>query len=616
MGGMEDSDDRREADGPPDEEAGVGDGRDPGESPEGGGDRGVFHRPNAEHGSGDLHDVPETIYARPREVDRAPEGEEPMPGEGVRRSVVDEAMEEFERVPGHEGAPERSFVAERFFDWSYLEDEQLDRYWLEPPYAYASMMHHGPSNTKYYNLSEPVLDETEEYVKRDLRSIAKDELADEPVEEMTREEFDAAVVDVVEEYGEKLPAGSRHKIGYHLTRDFRGMQRVDALLKDDNLEDVSADGADVPVFVYHKDHRDMPTNVVLDDEEMKTHVRRLAQRAGEMISYSEPIVSATLPDNHRVQLTLGGDVAPRGSNFTIRLFSEVPFTPIDLVMNNTFSLEEMAFLWLCIEHRRSIMFVGPTASGKTTSMNAVSLFIEPYSKVVTIEKTRELSIPHDNWVAGMTRGSGDDPGDVTMNDLLGAALHQRPEYILVGEIRNEPDVMWTFLQSVFTGHSGSTTFHATDVEEALNRFRAEPFALPEPMIGALDLVSIQKQVRIGDRRLRRCTRIAELKQDDDEKVEVDTLFRRDPETDEHVAEGYMDSHVLADVADDIGWSEVELVEELSRRREFLEYLLRAEVLDYRDVWAALFAYRRDRDAVVESIDDGSFDPSEIEIDFY
>ncbi len=531
--------------------------------------------------------------------------------------VVEETLQHLVESHEFDETPDPSFVAERFFDWSYLEDELVERYWLNPPYAYTSVMYHEDSSTRYYHLSEPVLDDTEAYVLEDMREIVKDELLDESYTEDEREGFESRVVDVVEDYAAALPPGSRHKIAYHVSRDFRGYGAIDAVLRDERVEDISADGADVPVFVYHGEYRDLPSNVQLDGRELDGLVRRLAQRAGRMISYSDPIVSATLPGNHRVQLTLGSDVAPRGSNFTVRLFTEIPFTPVDLVRNNTFSLEQMAFIWLCIEHRQSILFVGPTASGKTTSMNAVSLFIEPYAKVVTIEDTRELSMPHDNWVAGLTRGSGDEPHDITMNDLLGAALHQRPEYILVGEIRNQPEVLWTFLQSVFTGHSGSTTFHATDVEEALNRFRAEPFNLPESMIAALDLVSIQRQVKIGNERRRRCTRVAELVHDEDsEQVEIGDLFQRDPDTDQHVGLNYMESEVLADLAEDLGWNDVDVVEELERRRSFLEHLIRNDVHDYRDVWAALFAYRRDRKAVEEAIAEGSFNPSEIDIDHY
>jgi len=451
-----------------------------------------------------------------------------------------------------------------------------------------------------------------------MTPVVKEELAGRSFDDGTWEEFDSAVVEVLADYADVFGAGTLHKLAYYLMRDFRGYGEIDALLRDGRIEDISADGFDIPVFLYHTDYRDLPTNVVLNEREINGQVRRLAQRAGEMISFSDPVVSSTLPDNHRVQLTLGSDIAPRGANFTIRLFKSVPFTPVDLIRSNTFSIEQMTFLWLAVEHRKSVLFAGPTASGKTTSMNAVSLFIEPYSKVVTIEQTRELSMPHDNWVAGLTRDGGGQEGasNITMNDLLGAALHQRPEYILVGEIRTQPEVLWTFLQSVFTGHAGSTTFHATGVEETVNRFRAEPFSLPESMISALDIVSIQRQVRLGDRRVRRCARIAELGQDETGTVKINDLFKRDAKTDRHVPQDYMGSETVTGIADEFGWNEAELVEEFSRRKEFLRYLTRKGVSDYEDIWAALFAYRRDREGVAREIDEGTFEPSEIKINYY
>lgn len=527
-------------------------------------------------------------------------------------AIVDEVLEHLDDPENRlfDEPVERRFVEERFFDFRHLEDPRLERYWVDRPFAYVTV-HGDDGSPDLYHVSEPVLDDAERHVLSDLRAVTREDLVEAELEGIGPSAYEDRVIDVVADHADVLPSGSRHKIAYHLLRSFAGYGPIDPMMHDDRLEDVTGDGADLPIFVYHGDHGDLPTNVVLDGRELDGLVRRLAQRGGEMISFSDPIVSTTLPGNHRAQLTLDSDVTPRGSNFTIRLFRAVPFTPVELVANDTFSLEEMAFIWLCVEHRRSILFVGPTASGKTTSLNAASLFIQPFAKVVTIEQTRELSLPHDNWIAGVTR-EGPQRGvesEVTMGHLLNAALHQRPEYILVGEIRTQPDVLWTFLQSVFTGHAGATTFHATDVEETVNRFKAEPFGLPDAMIASIDLVSVQRQVRIGDQRVRRCGRIAELELDDDGRVEPNELFRRDPATDEHLEQDYLASSTLEDIRVENGWSEVALVDDLRRRRTFLDELLRRGVTDYQDVWRSLFAYRRDPEGVMAAIEDESFDPT-------
>ncbi len=229
------------------------------------------------------------------------------------------------------------------------------------------------------------------------------------------------------------------------------------------------------MFVYHTDYEQIISNVVHGKLELDDFVVKLAQRSGKGISKRQPQVDATLPDGSRAQLTLGREVSDHGTNYTIRQFKDVPFTPIDLVNWNTFSLEEMAFLWLCIENNKSLIFAGGTASGKTTSMNAVSMFIPPRSKVLSIEDTRELALPQRNWVASVTRPSfgEDDKGDVDEFDLLEAALRQRPDYIVMGEIRGEEGR--TLFQVMSTGHTTYTTFHADSVGEvssALRRIRS------------------------------------------------------------------------------------------------------------------------------------------------
>ncbi|MFB6092237.1 MAG: type II/IV secretion system ATPase subunit, partial [Haloquadratum sp.] len=191
------------------------------------------------------------------------------------------------------------------------------------------------------------------------------------------------------------------KLLYALRRDFIGYERIDGIKHDVNVEDISCDGYNSPVFVYHSDYEQIITNVYHGEEELDDFVVKLAQRSGKGISKRRPQVDATLPDGSRAQLTLGREVSDHGTNYTIRQFKDVPYTPVDLVNWNTFSLEEMAFLWLCIENDKSLIFAGGTASGKTTSLNAVSLFIPSNAKIVSIEDTREVELPQRNWVASV-----------------------------------------------------------------------------------------------------------------------------------------------------------------------------------------------------------------------
>ena len=190
------------------------------------------------------------------------------------------------------------------------------------------------------------------------------------------------------------------------------------------------------------------------------------------------MVDAAMPDGSRIQMTLGTAVTSHGSTFTIRKFKDVPLTPIDLINWKTFSSENMAYLWLCIENNKSLIFAGGTASGKTSSLNAVSLFMPERAKIVTLEDTRELQLPHPNWIPGVTRDAftADERGAIDMYDLLKAALRQRPEYLLVGEVRGKEAL--TLFQAMSTGHTTFSTMHADSVASAIHRLENPPISVP------------------------------------------------------------------------------------------------------------------------------------------
>jgi Type IV secretory pathway, VirB11 components, and related ATPases involved in archaeal flagella biosynthesis len=382
-------------------------------------------------------------------------------------------------------------------------------------------------------------------------------------------------------------------------------ERIDPIMRDDAIEDISCDGAGVPVFVYHREHRDLDTNVQFDRDGLLSFVTRMAQRAGKHISVSNPLVDASLPDGSRVQLTFGGDVATRGPNFTIRQFSSVPDTPIDLINWGTFSVEQMAYFWLAIENNRSLVFAGGTGSGKTTSLNAVSFFIPKKSKIVSIEDTREISLPHENWVQSLTRESvtQEGRGEVTMYEQLQTALRQRPEYILVGEIRTESDVALTFFQAMATGHTAYTTMHSESVTGVINRLENDPLGVPTQMVKELDIVSIQRQVMLDGERVRRNARVTELlSRGEVDDVAVHDVFEWEAMEDEY--NEMFDSRVLDDIADDRGWDRGRLNRELDRRVEVLNYLVNQDITWYEDVARVIHTFMQDQERVLEVVRSG------------
>jgi flagellar protein FlaI len=276
-------------------------------------------------------------------------------------------------------------------------------------------------------------------------------------------------------------------------------------------------------------------------------------------------------------------------------------TPVDLIRAGTFSVEQMAYFWLAIENNMSLLFAGGTGSGKTTSLNAVSFFIPPDSKVVSIEDTREITLPHDNWVQSLTRDSAtaSGRGEVSTYALLQAALRQRPEYLLVGEIRTEQRVALTFFQAIGTGHTAYSTVHADTVASALARLRNPPLSVPGQLVQNLDILSIQRQTFLGEDRVRRNDAVAELVAGDGDGVATHTVFERDAERDRH--ERLATSRVMERVAKRRGWSADRVDRELDRRERVLRRLVDAEA-DYEQTARAVHAFARDPEGVLTTLE--------------
>jgi flagellar protein FlaI len=542
-----------------------------------------------------------------------------IPETGSPNQVIEELKEYFkdteEAYPW--GNPSEDFLEEDFFDFSYLDDhEEVERYWLNKPYAYVSILRDEDKHDDIYYVVEPNLDEFEEYVSDDLLEMLRDVITyiDVPEGEDRSEEFKRVSEELISEYSGGMSDGSLHKIYYYLRRDFSGYGKIDPFMHDRNVEDISCNGTGVSVYVYHRNYRDLITNVAFEKESnLNSFVVRLAQKSGRHVSVSNPLVDASLPDGSRIQLTFGTDISTRGSNFTIRRLSDVPITRVDLIRWNTFSLEEMAYFWLCIEKNKSLIFAGGTASGKTTSMNAVSFFIPPKSKVVSIEDTREITLPHDNWISNVTRQpfvSG-DRGGVDMYDLLQSSLRQRPEHILVGEIRADPEVALTFFQAMGTGHTAYTTFHADSIDSLIDRLENEPLNVPRRMLQALDTVCVQKQIVYGGKRVRRSSEIVELPDEGDpDTIKTNKVFGWDSTTDGHRKTGK--SSLLESIRVSNGWTESRLEKELQRRKDVLEYLIEEDITDHEEVGKTIHMFWHDQDWVMKKVQNGSLDSDSID----
>ncbi|HOI59241.1 MULTISPECIES: type II/IV secretion system ATPase subunit [unclassified Methanoculleus] len=483
--------------------------------------------------------------------------------------------------------------------------EEIELYPVNEPYAYVRVTYDGTTHEYTYHVLEPVLTPGEQELFGEIKERLFETL-DITTRDLTREAARKALRDsantIIADYGIHLTPPGREKILYHVEKEFLGDGLIDPVMHDKYIEDISCDGVNSPIFVYHTTYESMKTSLVYRDAaDLDSFVTKLAQRAGKYISIAEPMLDATMSDGSRIQMTLGAEVTAHGSTFTIRKFREEPITPTDLIEWHTFSPLGIAFIWLAVENAKSCIFAGGTASGKTTTLNAISLFIPPLAKIVTLEDTRELKLPHPNWIPSITRDSfsQDGRGEIDMYELLRAALRQRPEYILVGEVRGREAL--TLFQAMSTGHVTYATMHADSVASAVHRLENPPIDVPRNMLSALSLMSIQVQARVGGQRIRRNKQLIEILDIDPRTNELITneVFRWHPATDEIRYSGK--SYILEQIMEDRGWSEERMQEELKRRQEVLEWMRIKKIRYFRDVSKILVSYFRDPETVIERV---------------
>jgi len=460
-----------------------------------------------------------------------------------------------------------------------------------------------------YNVIEPQLKKEEEEIKNKVVHLFRIS-ADVDVFGMDASEkikcLEKALQKIIDDNRIKLDEESKDKIFYYIFREFVGYGKIDVLMHDEGVEDISCDGHGIPVFVYHRDYESIRANMVFDDvDELDSFVVKLAQICDKQISVYEPIVDGRLPDGSRLQITLAKTVTQQ-STFTIRRFRADPFTPIDLIDNNTMSVEMAAYFWLAVESGASILFCGGTATGKTSALNAFSLFIPPSYKIVSIEDTREINLPHINWIAGTTREGFSasektkTAKDIDMFDLIRTALRQRPRVIIVGEVRGREAN--TLFQAMATGHISYSTVHASDMHELLQRLENSPISLPRALLTSLDIVVFLSSVTIQEKPVRRISKVVEIIKLDTSTnrlvfmapfswiSEIDDRFKREER-----------SVILGKIKTRKGWNDERLSQELTNRIHVLEWMRRKNLRSYGDVGKIVSEYSKDPEAVLKRV---------------
>ena len=393
---------------------------------------------------------------------------------------------------------------------------QVDlRYSLIAPFAFAHIYWDSKNFELAYEVEEPILNEQEAQYKDEIISAMSEIINFEEVvdkrQDTLLEYIDKMFRVLATELGMKLTYESYQKIFYYLARDFMGFNDIDPLLRDYFVEDIECNGGNSPIYIVHRIYRNMKTNVIFKDmARLESFVEKLAQRSGKYISYSQPILDSSLPDGSRVNATYTKDITSRGPTFTIRKFTKTPWTPPQLLNFKTLSPEMMAYLWMLIQHHMNILVAGGTASGKTTLLNAIAFFISPESRVVSIEDTRELNLPRENWLPSVVRtatGIG-GAGEVDLFALLRSSFRQNPDYVIVGEVRGKE--AYVLFQGMASGHSSVGTIHAESVDTVIKRLESPPINLSPTLLNVLDCVCVMIHANVKGEETRKLRDIVEI----------------------------------------------------------------------------------------------------------
>ena len=475
-----------------------------------------------------------------------------------------------------------------------------ETYPLIPPFSYALVATDPDTKLTKYTVVEVPLSTKESDILTMIKDVLEEELDVDfnvlKTPEAAGDYLRQKVIGIAKNYGLKLDEKTFDKINYHISRDFVGFGKIEAMLKDHNVEDISCDGVDIPVYVWHRKFESIQTNVKFEDEEdLNAFIIKLAQRAGRHISVARPLLDAALPDGSRLQLTYGREVTQRGSTFTIRKFRKDPLTITDMVTWNTVDFDLAAFLWYALENRNSIVIAGGTAAGKTSLLNSMAMFIRQGMKIVSIEDTAELHLPHENWIPAVARegyggreADGTRRGEVSMYDLLRAALRQRPDYLFVGEVRGAE--AYNLFQAMATGHTGMGTIHGDSVSGTIRRLENEPMNIPRTLIQTLNILVVLRKVRRGDRQVRRVVECTEIVGIDPVTTELITNKVFGWNAREDTFTNYGRSYTLEGIQEAQGLTEAQTYDEIERRKTIIRWMVKKKLTHYSQVSEVVTSY--------------------------
>jgi len=477
------------------------------------------------------------------------------------------------------------------------------RYMLISPYVSVHIYWDKKINELVYEVEEPILDtrqkELLDKIESSMIELININIVVEKTQEAMLKYINETARMIIQELSLEINDEDYEKIFYFLYRDFVGLNDVEPLIKDYFIEDIECNGFNTPIYIVHRAYKNIKTNVKFSTvESLASFVEKLSQRCGKYISYASPIIDGSLPDGSRVNATYTQEITSRGPTFTIRKFTKIPWTPTQLISFKTISPEMLAYLWLLIQYRCNILIAGGTASGKTTLLNAISFFIPPEARVVSIEDTRELSLSRENWLPSVSRSSSGagNIGEVSMFNLLKSSFRQAPDYVIVGEVRGEEANV--LFQGMASGHSSLSTIHADSVDTLIKRLETPPISLSPTLINTIDAVTIMTHALVNKQESRKLREIVEIVDVNPDGIAItNTPFVWNAREDLFYFK--KSSHVFQKISKRYGFSVEELQKEFKLRTLLLNELAKRGIYGFKEVQDIVNHYLKDSDTVLQ-----------------
>ncbi len=506
---------------------------------------------------------------------------------------------------------------------SFKDIEKVNvKYPLIEPLAYANIKWNPVQKELVYHVLEPVLSPKEkedlEKIKNSLVKVIDIKLSDMKNEYKAIKYLEKNVKSILEDLDLIVSPETYIKIMYYIFRDFIGLNEIEPLMHDPYIEDIGCDGLNTPIYIVHRKFGSIKTNIVYKDlDYLSNFVIKLSERCGRYISYSRPLLDGSLPDGSRVQATLAKDVTTKGPTFSIRRFRENPISPIELINMGTVSPGIMAYLWTAVQYGSSMLICGGVATGKTTILNCITMFIPPEQKIVSIEDTRELNLPHENWIPAVSRmgfGISEESksyGEVNLFDLLKESFRQNPDYVIVGEVRGKE--AYVMFQGIASGHPSIGTIHAGSMDDVMKRLSTPPIELSPSLIESLDLIVVMIHAREKGKSARRVKEIVEISSIDPKTGMVHTVrpFFWIASIDSF-EQKLMESNLIQKISREKGIPYEKLLKEINMKARILEWMQRHNITKFSDVSKIINLYYKGPETVIEWVEK-DISPTELEV---